>query len=732
MNLITQWMQSDWSKALGWTFVHSLWQIAAIGLLLYIILRLIPGRSAHVRYTISTMAIWMIVIMALSTFIIMLPESKSVAEISGQVILVNIADPYTLTDRISIWLESRMPMMLSIWFGGVIILMLRLAFSLAWVQHMRSVATPLSQVQDITNHLVSRLKLKIKPVTSESGHVLSPVTIGHIKPVILFPIGIINQLTPQEVEVILTHEIAHIVRGDYLSNLVQSFIETLFYYHPVTWWISNKVRTERENRADDLAVSWCGDHLGYAKALLTVQEMQLGKIPSLAVGFASGKDAMLARIQRILHIPYKNHNQMEKTVLISLCSLFFFGFTLNSHTVPDQKKENITEAIARVNVIATIPDSIPSKGSYTIHKKTDDQEISIQVTDGDIKELKIDGKEIAPAQFDQYDEVIDELFGAMEAPPSAEGFNFTMPEMPGMPDMPDMPRMAYSYSMSPMSPMPGMPTMPCMPPMPAMGMNELELEHLFGNGTNLEILKAENLDHLIRGEMGNLMFLSDTNGPGAAKIIIIRDGDSTVIVSPNINWAENSPAMNLEYYMKDKDEWKQQQEEWKEHQKEWKEQSKEWKQNWEENAQQWKQDWHAQQEAIQAQQELERTINDDVREEIMERHSNAYGEHERAIDELSRAQELERHPGAEGFGDARVYNFMAPRMNMTQEMIEEGLVEPGEEADVLLTPDKLKINGKKMPDDVHERYLRIYEQQQGVELSGKSRLEFKTKSRRSM
>ena len=57
MNLISQWMQSDWSKALGWTFVHSLWQIAAIGLLLYIILRLIPGRSAHVRYTISTMAI---------------------------------------------------------------------------------------------------------------------------------------------------------------------------------------------------------------------------------------------------------------------------------------------------------------------------------------------------------------------------------------------------------------------------------------------------------------------------------------------------------------------------------------------------------------------------------------------------------------------------------------------------------------------------------------------------
>ncbi|MGB3077656.1 MAG: M56 family metallopeptidase, partial [Saprospiraceae bacterium] len=419
MNLTTHWMQSDWCKALGWTFVHSLWQIAAIGLLLYIILRLIPGRSAHIRYTISTMAIWMIVITVLSTFIIMLPNSNSVTEISGQVILVKIAEAYTLTDRISMWLENRMPMMLSIWFGGVIILMLRLAFSLLWVQYMRSVAAPLIPVQNIVNDLIHRLQIRIKPLVSESGYVSSPVTIGHIKPVILFPIGIINQLNPQEVEAILTHELAHIVRRDYLSNLIQSFIETIFYYHPVTWWISNKVRTERENRADDLAISWCGDHVGYAKALITVQEMELGNAPSLSIGFASGKGAMLARIQRILHIPYKNHNQMEKTVLISLCSLFFLGFTLNSHTIQDQKNEKTSAPAEIVNVEVTSSDSIPSKGTYMIHKKTDNQDISIQVEDGDIKELKVDGKEIAPEQFNHYDSVIDELFGSMEAPPSA-------------------------------------------------------------------------------------------------------------------------------------------------------------------------------------------------------------------------------------------------------------------------------------------------------------------------
>src|SRR5687767_11260977 len=140
MNFLTQWMQSDWLRALGWTFVHSLWQIAIIGLVLYITLRLIPGRSAHVRYTISTLAIWLIVIMALSTFIIMLPDAKHISAVAGQIILIKSTETVSLTDRISMWLESRMPMMLTVWLGGVLILMLRLIFSLSWVNHMRSTA----------------------------------------------------------------------------------------------------------------------------------------------------------------------------------------------------------------------------------------------------------------------------------------------------------------------------------------------------------------------------------------------------------------------------------------------------------------------------------------------------------------------------------------------------------------------------------------------------------------
>ena|SRR5687768_6315230 len=717
MNSLNQWMQSDWLKALGWTFVHSLWQIACIGLILYVILRLVPGRSAHTRYTISTMAIWGIVIAALSTFIIMLPDSNQVTEITGSVVLMASTEAVSLTDRLSAWLELRMPMMLTVWLGGVMILMIRLLLSLGWVAHMRADAILSNDLQGTLDKIIQRLHIKLKPVVSESKHISSPVTIGHLKPLILFPIGIVNQLTPAEVEAILTHELAHIVRRDYLSNLIQSFIETLFYYHPVTWWISRMVRMERENRADDLAVSWCGDHLAYAKALMTVQEMQADYRPSLAIGFASRKGAMLARIQRILHIPYKNHNQMEKTVLLSLCSLCFLAFTITGDAKNEQadKKEDSTEIIS----VYGPTDTIPSEGTYRIHKKTDKQEINIEVENGDIKELKIDGKEIAPAEFDQYDDIIDELFGEIEAPPTMEGFHFEMPHMPAMPPMPAMPDMSL---------IPGMAPLPPMPPMSPEDMARIERDFMLGS------------KDLITGNGYRFKIINDSLDNVHTKIIIVNEnGDSNVIVTNGFGWGPH--GFNMEDFQMDTEEWEAQQKAWQEMSEDWKQNweqnSEQWKQNWEEQAEEWKEQWRSHQDEMREHHHEIYGLQEQLREE---------GGHFRKLecDELLRLNEgqmqlndqqlmeLEKSLEALGEGKKRVYGLRAPRMNMTDAMVEDGLIDRGEEALIQLTPEKLKINGKKMDDETHEKYLRMYEAQQGIELTGNSRVEFRTKSRRSM
>lgn len=725
MNLAESWIRSSWMEALGWTFVHSIWQIAVIGLLLFVVLRCIPGRSAHMRYTISTMALWLIVVMALSTFILMLPTAQSVETFSGRVVMVHGTESLTLTQKWSQWLETRMPMMLTIWLGGVAILMMRLLFSLGWVSHIRYESFPEEQLQESLNHIISRLALKVKAVTSESHYIKSPVTIGHLKPLILFPVGIVNQLTPKEVEAILTHELAHIVRRDYLSNLIQSFIETIFYYHPVVWWISRTVRSERENRADDLAVSWCGDHLAYAKALMTVQEMQVHPAPSITVGFASRKGMMLARIQRILNLPYKNHNQMEKTVLLSLCSLCFLAFTLSSHTPDNQPgadKPALVSASSNVLQAVVSADTIPAKGTYKIHKKTDDQDISIEVEDGDVKSLQIDGKSIEPSAFDQYDEVISDLFGVIEAPIAVEGFQFNMPPMPSIPSMPSMPPMpsmplmppsySYNFNIPPLPPMPSMPNLD--------NLSELEMEKMLEGNNHIRWFGEDGQIGIWSGDdLARFEIMADS-------MLLIYGKDSSLFCTPRIAWlGGDSPAaiafneeafekwgkemqQNAEIWGKEwqaqDGQWKAWAEQWREQQQQWKEQlrkeQQEMRQQWRQNADQWREEQDRAREEIRSQQRSPR--------------ADEGWDHER-----QRQEELR-------------LLMPAPRMSMSDEMVRDGLIQPGQETEVQLTPDKLKINGKKMEADVHEKYLRMYERQQGVELSGNSRVEFTTRSKQRM
>src|SRR6187431_3208881 len=114
MNLTTTWIESSWMKALKWTFVHSIWQIALIGLCLFIVLKCIPGRSAHTRYTISTLALWTTLVSALCTFIVMLPEQNNITEFSSGLVMVT-KKSVSIAGQLSAWLEARMPMMLTIW-----------------------------------------------------------------------------------------------------------------------------------------------------------------------------------------------------------------------------------------------------------------------------------------------------------------------------------------------------------------------------------------------------------------------------------------------------------------------------------------------------------------------------------------------------------------------------------------------------------------------------------------
>lgn len=154
-----------------------------------------------------------------------------------------------------------------------------------------------------------------------------PSVLGWLRPVILLPPATMMGLTPQQLEGMLAHELAHVRRHDYLVNIVQTIAETLLFYHPAVWWMSRQIRHERELCCDDLAVQACGDPLCDARALTTLEKLRVAA-PRLAMGSTSGP--LLYRIQRLLGASRREYEPSHWLSVAAIClGLAFVGLDLN-------------------------------------------------------------------------------------------------------------------------------------------------------------------------------------------------------------------------------------------------------------------------------------------------------------------------------------------------------------------------------------------------------------------
>ena len=348
--------------ALGWMVIHSLWQAMAIALMTGILMLVLRKKSSQVRYVVGNIALLAVLVSAVTTFTYYYQseknaqatvlnsltststENKRAAIGENKILTVNkMPDPQNVGKDLTLivtgpiednaitdnplwgagglglfkdYFNKNIPLILTIWVLGMALFLLKIMGSVSYIYIIRNRHN--FPVDEYWLEKLMKLKEKLKLQKGidlvESALVRSPVVVGHLKPVILFPIGVINRLSPQDVEAILAHELAHIVRHDYIFNILQSLVEALFYYHPAVWWLSAQVRTERESACDEIAIQLTGDSIHYAKTLVTVQEMAFFPL-STALAFAGHprKSQFLLRIQRILK-QKQNPNVMEKLI----------------------------------------------------------------------------------------------------------------------------------------------------------------------------------------------------------------------------------------------------------------------------------------------------------------------------------------------------------------------------------------------------------------------------------
>ncbi|HET7620133.1 MAG TPA: M56 family metallopeptidase [Vicinamibacterales bacterium] len=360
MSAIAPLLQQPAAQAVGWALLHFVWQGTLIGLLSAVALLALRRSAADIRYLVSaiglTLMLTMPAVTAIQTY--RAPRATALpvvsAEVTAPVTLVRPPDPrVALSGALDIpsarseapafRVDRVLPMFVLVWIAGVMLLTLRLITGWMWAQRLRTHGvTPVDEGwQQMLTRLARRLHVARAITLLESALVEVPTVIGWAKPVVLLPASALAGLTPQQLEAILAHELAHIRRHDYLVNLLQTLVETLLFYHPAVWWLSHRIRIERENCCDDLAVSLCGDPVAYAAALADLESLRgpLG-LGRSGVAMAADGGSLLHRVRRLLGAPPSHSGRGPAWLAASVAILVLLGLGAGA---AEQRPQNTEE-----------------------------------------------------------------------------------------------------------------------------------------------------------------------------------------------------------------------------------------------------------------------------------------------------------------------------------------------------------------------------------------------------
>ena len=294
---------------LAWALVHFLWQGLAITSILWIVLQL--SSHAAARYRACAVALALMALAPVATFLWLTPH---IATLSGtRDLVLDTADLPSLGTGQTGWLESHATWLLTLWLAGACLLLIKAVA--AWLRARRLVTRQLAPLPSEISRAAERLAVSLgvkRARFHSSARVASALVFGWLKPVIVLPAAAIGRLSEAEIEALLAHELAHVMRQDFLVNLLQTFAECALFYHPCVWWVSARMRHERELCCDDVAVAVCRDEILYSKALLRLEELRME--PALA---ATG-GRLRERIQRLLNTPETSRISAAPVVALAL------------------------------------------------------------------------------------------------------------------------------------------------------------------------------------------------------------------------------------------------------------------------------------------------------------------------------------------------------------------------------------------------------------------------------
>lgn len=314
--------------ALGWAILHALWQLTALAALLWIALRMTDARAAAVRCWLCVAALLCAPVLfgvtAVQHWDLPAAEVASLAALSPGALEAPLVVPEPAFSPPPSWeVEDALPAVVGAWGLGVVVLGLTFLGGLRRTRQLQTEGlSPVSAALAArVAALAGAIGIRHPVLIAVSSRVSVPSVVGLLRPIVLLPPVALTGLDSQQLESIILHELAHVRRRDLWINLVQGLVEILLFFHPAVWWMSRRLRAERELACDDVVVAQGMPPLVYARALLALEEQRASE-RTLAVAATDG--SLRHRVERLVgraRPPQRGARGLAAALLLSLLTL---------------------------------------------------------------------------------------------------------------------------------------------------------------------------------------------------------------------------------------------------------------------------------------------------------------------------------------------------------------------------------------------------------------------------
>jgi len=163
-------------------------------------------------------------------------------------------------------------------------------------------------------------------VLCTSTEVRVPTALGLMRPAVVIPDSLVQELSSEELNQILLHELAHLRRWDDWTNLAQQLIKAIFFFHPAVWWIEKKIALEREMACDDAVIAETRSPRLYAECLARLAEKNFVHRSAVLAQAALGKIRQTTlRVARILDPQRSSTTNRSLVPAVSVVAVFAIG-----------------------------------------------------------------------------------------------------------------------------------------------------------------------------------------------------------------------------------------------------------------------------------------------------------------------------------------------------------------------------------------------------------------------